>query len=83
MTINWGALLLVAGVSLAVTVIVVALVAFAMVGFSARENGTEARAILSPAAGTALGYACIVVVGLIVLFGLGIVAKDVLTHLFG
>jgi heme/copper-type cytochrome/quinol oxidase subunit 2 len=83
MTINWGALLLVAGVSLAVTVVVVALVAFAMVGFSARENGTAAQGALSPAAGTAVGYACIVVVGLIVLFGLAIVSKDVLSHLFG
>ncbi|MGI5129500.1 hypothetical protein ACQEVB_22025 [Pseudonocardia sp. CA-107938] len=81
MTINWGALLLVAGVSLAVTVIVVALVAFAMVGFSARESGPQSA--LSPAAGTAVGYACLAVVTLIVLFGLGIVAKDVLAHLFG
>jgi len=82
MTINWGALLLVAGVALAVTVVVVALVAVAMVGFSARETGTAAQGAMSPAVGTALGYACIVVVGLIVLFGLGLVAKDVLTHLF-
>lgn len=82
MTINWGALLLVAGVALAVSVVVVALVAFAMVGFSARETAGTGQATMSPAAGTALGYACIAVVGLIVLFGLGLVAKDVLIHLF-
>ena len=79
MTINWGALALVAVVSLAVGVLVVVLVSLALVGLSARETaaGGEAaegtsttRGRLSPAVGTATAAVCLLGAAAIVLYGL-------------
>ncbi len=82
--INWGALGVVAVVSLAIGVAVVVLVALALVGLSAREglpdavesaDGTEpvgraTSAAMSPAAGTAVAAVCLLGVAAIVLYGL-------------
>lgn len=87
MNIDWGSLGLVGIVSLAATVVVVALVSFAMVGFSAREeaahidDGNGVR-VLSPAVGTAVGYACVAAVALIVLYGLWLVSSKFILSLF-
>lgn len=76
--IDWGALLNVVLVSLAAGVAVVALVAFALVGLSARvqvaEGGAEARrAPLSPGAGTAVAAVCLLAAVAIVAYGLYII----------
>ena len=79
MTINWGALALVAVVSLAVGVLVVVLVSLALVGLSAREPAASAdaaegtpttRGRLSPAVGTATAAVCLLGAAAIVLYGL-------------
>jgi len=73
MTINWGALGIVAVVSLAVGVLVVVLVSLALVGLSAREARPAVEAAgarrLSPAAGTATAVICLLAAAAIVLFG--------------
>jgi hypothetical protein len=81
MTINWGALALVAVVSLAVGVLVVVLVSLALVGLSAREPGPSGEATeppttrgrLSPAAGTATAAVCLLGAAAIVLYGLSLI----------
>jgi hypothetical protein len=76
-TINWGALGVVAGVSLVIAVLVVVLVSFALVGLSAREpepDGTSVvrsgRSGLSRTAGTASAAICLLGATAIVLYGL-------------
>lgn len=81
MTIDWGALAIVAVVSLAVGVLVVVLVSVALVGLSAREltpDGEAAdatpvigrtRSGLSPAAGTVTAVLCLLGAAAIVLYG--------------
>ena len=71
MTMAWGSLLVVCVVSLAIGVAVVALVAFALVGLSARarvpaggpDDGTPS---LSPTAGSAVAGVCLLAVAAIV-----------------
>jgi hypothetical protein len=76
MTIAWGSLLVVCVVSLAVGVAVVVLVAFALVGLSARAAqpvggpADGAKPSLSPAAGTAIAVLCLLAVAAIVGYGL-------------
>jgi hypothetical protein len=76
MDIDWRALLMVGIVSLAVAVAVVVLVAFALVGLSARSgaarHGGEASA-LSAGVGTAAAWVCLVATVAIVGFGLYLV----------
>ena len=86
MTINWGALGVVAAVSLAIGVLVVVLVSLTLVGLSAREPdpagepADEAPIIgrgssgLSPAAGTAIAAICLLGATAIVLYGLYLLA---------
>lgn len=85
--INWGALGIVAIVSLAAGVAIVVLVATALVGLSAREavdpagepaDGTEPVGLasgpaMSPAAGTAVAAVCLLAVAAIVLYGLSLI----------
>jgi hypothetical protein len=87
MTIDWGALAVVAVVSLAVGVLVVALVSLALVGLSAREpdpsgdvadgtppdDGRQSR--LSSAAGTATAAICLLGAAAIVLYGLFLIVN--------
>lgn len=82
MHIDWAALGLVAVVSLAVSVVVVALVSFALVGFSAREDEPGYTRVLSPAAGTAVGVLCLGATAIIVLYGLYIIAGKFIHSLF-
>lgn len=85
MNIDWGSLGLVGIVSLAVSVVVVSLVAFALVGFSAKEHalaGSGSGGGMSPATGQAVGVICLVAVGLIVLYGLWLVAGSAILRLF-
>jgi hypothetical protein len=82
MTVNWGALGVVAGVSLVVVVLIVVLVSLAMVGLSAREpdpagghaDGTlvveSGRSRVSRTAGTASAGICLLSATAIVLYGL-------------
>jgi hypothetical protein len=82
MTINWGALSVVAAVSLVIGVLVVVLVSLALVGLSAREPdpvsepADEALVIgrgsvgLSRAAGTAVAAVCLLGAVAIVSYGL-------------
>jgi hypothetical protein len=79
MTIDWGALAIVAVVSLAVGVLVVVLVSLALVGLSARVNprGQEGetpvidrgQSTLSPAVGAAMAGLCLLGAAAIVLYG--------------
>jgi hypothetical protein len=82
-TINWGALAIVATVSLAIGVLVVVLVSLALVGLSAREAhpagepGDEALVIgldrsggVSRTAGTVIAAICLSGAAAIVLYGL-------------
>jgi hypothetical protein len=80
MSINWGALGVVAVVSLAVGVLVVVLVSLALVGLSAREPRPTISPVdeppsvgpgnrLSPAAGTATAVVCLLAAAAIVLYG--------------
>jgi hypothetical protein len=80
-TIDWGALAIVAVVSLAIGVLVVVLVSLALVGLSAREldpAGGPAvetpvigrrRSRLSPATGTAMAAFCLLGAAAIVSYG--------------
>jgi hypothetical protein len=82
MTINWGALSVVAAVSLVIAVLVVVLVSLALVGLFARapepasEPADEALVIartasgLSPTAGTVMAQICLFGAASIVLYGL-------------
>ena len=86
MIINWGALGVVAAVSLVIGVLVVVLVSLALVGLSARvpdqpgEPADEAPVIgrtgsgLSPAAGTVIAAVCLLGAATIVLYGLYLLA---------
>lgn len=86
MTINWGALGVVAAVSLVVGVLVVTLVSFALVGLSAREHDSTVeqtgeaavvdrdRSGLSHAAGTAIATVCLLGTTAIVVYGLYVIA---------
>jgi hypothetical protein len=79
MSIAWGSLLVVCVVSLAVGVAVVALVAFALVGLSARAprpvggHDDGAAPPLSPATGTAVAALCLLAVAAIVGYGLYVI----------
>ena len=78
MEIAWGSLFLVFIVSLAVGVAVVALVAFALVGLSARQRALvggphDGASTLSPGAGTATAGLCLLAVAAIVAYGLYII----------
>ena len=76
MSIHWGSLLAVFVTSLAATVTVVALVAAALFGLSARApqlallDADPRRRSLSPRAGTAVAAACLTGAAAIVLVGL-------------
>jgi hypothetical protein len=82
MTISWGALGVVAVVSLVVGVLVVVLVSFALVGLSARESAPvdepadEALVVgrggsgLSHVAGTVVAAVCLLGAAAIVVYGL-------------
>jgi hypothetical protein len=77
MTIDWGALAIVAVVSLGVGVVVVVLVSLALVGLSARDLAPAAgeaadgapASRLSPAAGVAMAVLCLAAAAAIVLYG--------------
>src|SRR4029078_4025048 len=85
--INWGALGIVALVSLAVGVIVVVLVSLAMVGLSARGGAPEGELVsaddtpligkntsaMSPAVGTTVAAICLLAAAAVVLYGLYII----------
>lgn len=77
MSIDWGALGVVAVVSFAVAVGVTALVAFALVGLSARVPAAATadgrRPGLSPAAGTAVAAVCLAGTLAIVGYGMWII----------
>jgi hypothetical protein len=76
MTLHWDSLLAVVAASLGSTVAVVALVALALVGLSARTprlvraGVPTRRAPLTPRAGTALAATCLTIAAAIVLLGL-------------
>jgi hypothetical protein len=78
-TIDWGSLVLAAVISAGVTVGVVSLVAFALVGLSAcvhppiggRNDGAPPR--VRPAVGAAIAAVCTLAVALIVGYGLFLV----------
>ena len=82
MTINWGALSVVAAVSLVIGVLVVVLVSLALVGLSAREPEPAGEALviahtgsgLSRTAGTVMAAVCLFGAAAIVLFGLYLLA---------
>ena len=86
MTINWGALGVVATVSLVIGVLIVVLVSLALVGLSARapdpagEPADEALVIartgsgLSPAPGTVIAAVCLLGAATIVVYGLYLLA---------
>ena len=79
MTIDWGSLVLAAVISAGVTVVVVSLVAFAVVGLSARVHrpiggrNDGAPSPLRPAVGAAIAAVCTLAVALIVGYGLFLV----------
>ena len=77
MSIAWGSLLVVCVVSLAVGVAVVVLVAFALVGLSARRvpvgGPHDGAPTLGPSAGTAVAGLCLLAVAAIVGYGLWVV----------
>ncbi len=76
MHIDWAALAEIALVATAAALALVLLVAFAVVGSSARSGrwvpdpDAERGPLMHPGAGTALAVGCIVAAGLIVAFGL-------------
>ena len=86
MTINWGALGVVAAVSLVVGVLLVVLTSLALVGLSAREPDEPGEPAgdaiviartgsgLSRAAGTVLATACLLGAAAIVVYGLCLLA---------
>lgn len=79
MGVKWGSLLEVALVSLAVGVVLVALVAFALVGLSARQRAAVggpddgAPTGLSAGTGTAIAGLCLLAAAAIVGYGLYII----------
>ena len=79
MHVNWGALGVVCLVSLAVGVVIVALVSFALDGLSARERAAVggphdgASTGLSAGAGTGIAGLCLLAVAAIVAYGLYII----------
>lgn len=78
MSVNWGALLIVCVVALAVGVVIVSLVSFALVGLSARERAAvggphDGAPTLSAGAGTGIAAACLLAVAAIVIYGLYII----------
>jgi hypothetical protein len=74
--ISWGALGTVVVVSLVVGVAVIALVAFALVGLSARNQpAAVGRRGLSPIAGTAVAGLCLAATALIVAYGLYVIVS--------
>ena len=78
MSVAWGSLAIVCLVSLAVGVVIVSLVSFALVGLSARARTAaggpqDGRSTLSAGAGTAIAGLCLLVVALIVAYGLYII----------
>ena len=87
MTINWGALGVVASVSLVVGVLVVALTSFALVGLSTREPEptdelaadapvvNRGRSGMSSVAGTVIAAICLLGTTAIVLYGLYVIAS--------
>ena len=80
MSIAWGSLLVVCVVSLAIGVAVVALVAFALVGLSARERAAvggpnDGAPTLSSGAGTAIAGICLLAAAAIVGYGLWIIVS--------
>ena len=82
MTINWGALGVVATVSLVIAVLIVVLVSLALVGLSAREPAPAGGALviartgsgLSRTAGTVMAAVCLFGAAAIVLYGLYLLA---------
>jgi len=76
MNIDWGSLGLVALVSFAVAVAVVALVALAIVGLSAHEHlDTGTPGVLSANTGTAVAGLCLLATVVIVGFGLYVIVS--------
>jgi hypothetical protein len=75
MSIHWDALLGVFVVSLGAAVAVVALVAVALLGFSARVPVADATAGPRPSRGlgTAVAAACLAAAALVALFGLWVI----------
>jgi hypothetical protein len=78
MSVNWGALLVVCVVALAVGVVIVALVSFALVGLSARERATvggphDGAPTLGAGTGTAIAGVCLLAAAAIVGYGLYII----------
>ena len=78
MSIAWGSLLVVCLVSLAIGVTIVVLVAFALVGISARvgvpAGGPDDGApTLNPTVGSAIAGLCLLAAALIVGYGLWII----------
>jgi hypothetical protein len=78
--IAWGSLFIVCLVSLTVGVAVVALVAFALVGLSARQRVTvggpdDGAPTIGPGAGTAVAALCLLAAAVIVSYGLWIIVS--------
>jgi heme/copper-type cytochrome/quinol oxidase subunit 2 len=81
-SIKWDALGVVAVASFGITVLVVVLAAFAMVGLSARNTAPDVatfeggqRTTLSPAVGTGIAAVCLAAITAIVLYGLWIIVS--------
>lgn len=82
MSIKWGSLALVGFVSFGVSVGVVVLAAFAMVGLSARNRAADVttfeggtRTTLGPAAGTAVAAVCLAAILSVVAYGLWVIVS--------
>ena len=78
MDIDWGSLAVVGIVSLAVSIAVVVLGAFALVGLAARDRTaapTGTGAALSPAAGTATAVLCLAATAAIIGYGLYVIVS--------
>jgi hypothetical protein len=80
MGIAWGSLAIVCVISLAVGVAVVALVAFALVGLSARAHvpaggPDDGAPTISPGAGIAIAGLCLLAAAVIVGYGLWIIVS--------
>jgi len=74
MDIAWGSLLVVLIVSLGASVLVVALVSFALVGLGARNVSPDGPSSpLSAGTGTAVAAVCLVAAAAVVLYGLYII----------
>jgi hypothetical protein len=75
MIVNWGPLLVVAVVSAAAALVVVLLVAFSIVGLSARARQPMSGAVLQRAAGLSVAVVCLSAALMIVLFGLSVITS--------